>query len=283
MLHLTTRGHAAWGFHFRFESDDPLLVDVVERCYRDLPVAVDAEQVMRASRGSGDGFRVTIESSGSAVEECGEGRQRSSVLELLCWEVNRRALQSMAQRTVLHAAVVAGLGGAVALCGPSHSGKSTLAAAAATRGWRHLSDDMGLVDVDALTIAPYARPMMLRPGGRALLGTAVAPPAEHLQFFSDDWFVPASELGASVGDDPVQLVAIGFLGWQPQASLTPLTRAETLHDLTLHCGTLAARGAPGFEELHRVAAAVPGFRVGLGGTDEVLDLLTPIVRPTVAR
>jgi hypothetical protein len=281
VLHLTSRGHAAFGFRFRFESDDPLLAEVVARCYRDLPVAGDAPHVLRAARGAGEGFRVTIESVDGTVEECGDGRQRSSVLELICWEVNRRAMASMAQRTVLHAAVVAGPAGAIALCGPSHSGKSTLAAAAAVRGWRHLSDDMGLIDVDALTIAPYARPLMLRPGGRQLIGPAVAPPVEHLQFFSDDWFVPASELGATVGDDPVPLVAIGFLGWDTQAALTPITRAETLHDLTLHCGTLAPRGADGFDELHRVAASVPGFRVGLGATSDVLDLLAPLLRITV--
>jgi len=283
VLHLTTRGYAAWGFRFRFQSDDPLLVEVVSRCYRDLPAADDAAHVLRAVRGTTDGFRVTIESAAGGVEECGDGRQRSSVLELLCWEVNWRALHSMAQRTVLHAAVIGGAAGAVALCGPSHSGKSTLAAAAAALGWRHLSDDMGLIDADTLSIAPYARPMMLRPGGRRHLGDAVAPPAEHLQFFSDDWFVPASELGAVVGDDAVALVAVGFLGWQPEASLTPITRAETLHDLTLHCGTLATRGEPGFAELHRVAAGVPGFRVGLGVATDVLDLLEPLVRPTSAR
>jgi hypothetical protein len=283
LLHLTTRGFAAWGFRFRFESDDPLLAEVVARLYRDLPVADDAHRVMRAVRGATDGFRVTIESDDGRVEECGQGRRRSSVLELLFWEVNRRALQSMAQRTVLHAAVIGGAAGAIALCGPSHSGKSTLAAAAALRGWRHLSDDMGLVDADALTITPYARPMMLRPGGREHLGDAVAPPAEHLQFFSDDWFVPASELGAVVTDAAVPLVAVGFLGWQQEASLTPITRAETLHDLTRHCGTLAARGEPGFGELHLIAAAVPGFRVGLGAADDVLDLLAPLVHPSTAR
>ena len=279
---MSTRGHAAWGFCFRFESDDPLLTEVVGRLYRDLPAADEVTHVMRAVSGSiVGGFRVTIETVGGTVDECGEGRQRSSVLELIFWEVNRRALASMAQRTVLHAAVMAGAGGAIALCGASHSGKSTLAAAAALRGWRHLSDDMGLVDVDAVTIAPYSRPLMLRPGGREVLGPVVVPPSEHLQFFGDDWFVPASELGATVGDDAVPLVAIGFLDWQPQAAVAPISRAEALHDLSLHCGTLAARGAAGFDELHRLARSVPGFRVGLGATNDVLDLLDPLLRTTV--
>lgn len=280
---MSTRGVAAWGFGFRFESDDQLLADVVARCYRDLPECADAPHVLRAARAPhGVGFRVTVESADGSVEECGDGRARDAVLELLHWEINRRALRSVADRTVLHAVVIGGPAGAVALCGRSHSGKSTLAAAAAGRGWRHLSDDMGLIDTQQITVAPYARPIMLRPGGRALLGAAVDPPAAHRQFFGEEWFLPASDLGAVVGPEPVPLVGVGFLGWEPAASLSPIGRAETLHDLTLHCATVAARGAAGFRELARVAASVPGFRVGLGTTADALDLLEPLIRAGAA-
>ena len=282
MLHLTTRGHAAWGFHFRFESDDPLLVEVVQRCYRDLPVAEDDCVVLRAVRSTDDGDRysVTIETPDGAVEECGDGRVRGAVMELLCWEVNRRALWSAADEVVLHAAVLAGEAGAIALCGASHSGKSTLAVAAAQRGWQHLSDDMGLIDTDAMTVAPYARPIMVRPGGRAHLGSVPPPPSGHLQFFPDEWFVPASELGAIVDTAAVPLIAIGFLEWQPTAALQSLSQAQTLHDLTLHSATVARQGAAGFARLERIARAVPGFRVGLGAAGDVLDLLAGHTRPT---
>jgi len=278
VLPLAVRGFAAWGFRFRFESDDPLLVEVIDRCYRDLPtVHDDTAHVLRAVRaGQGGGFRVTIESPDGSVEECGTGRPRSAVLELLCWEVNRRAMATVTTQPVLHAAVVAGPRGAVALCGRSHSGKSTLSAAAAGRGWTHLSDDMGLVDVDAMTVEPYARPIMLRPGGRQHLGTA-PPPTEHLQFFPEEWFVPASELGAAVCSEPQLLVGIGFLEWHDNALLHPLSRAETLHDLTVHCASLAMQGSAGFAQLERIARSVPGYRVGLGAAVEVLDLLAPLV------
>jgi hypothetical protein len=278
VLHVTSRGFAAWGFSFRFESNDALLVEVVERCYRDLPPAVAGAHVMRAVRqGDEEGFRVTIESPESDVEECGAGRPRSSVLELLCWEVNRRARQSAAQDVVLHAAVFGGPLGAVALCGSSQSGKSTLAAAAAMRGWRHLSDDLGLISLDDMTIAPYARPIMVRPGGREHLGAIASPPAQHLEFFPNDWFVPASELGAVIDHRPVPLVAVGFLTWADSAALDAMSRAHTLHDLTLHSATVAAQGAKGFANLTRVATEVPGYRVGLGAASEVLDLLAPLV------
>jgi len=278
VLHVTSRGFAAWVFKFRFESNDALLVDVVERCYRDLPEASRPVHMMRAVRPEGeDGFSVTIESPDGSVEECGAGRGRSSVLELICWEVNRRARQSAANQVVLHAAVFGGPLGAVAMCGSSQSGKSTLATAAALRGWRHLSDDLGLVNLDDMSVTPYARPIMVRPGGRSHLQTVPPPPAEHLEFFPDDWFVPASELGAVIDHQPLPLVAIGFLSWADAATLVPLSRAQTLHDLVLHSATLAAQGAAGFAELTRVAEAVPGYRVGLGSAGDVLDLVAPLV------
>ena len=275
---MTSRGYAAWGFNFTFRSNDALLVDVVERCYRDLPAPSGPAQIMRAVRVDGTaGFSVTIESLDGSVEDCGAGRPRASVLELICWEVNRRARQSAANRVVLHAAVVGGPLGAVALCGGSQSGKSTLATAAAMRGWRHLSDDLGMVDLDNMTITPYARPIMVRSGGRSHLQTVPPPPAGHLEFFPDDWFMPASELGAVIGHRPLPLVAIGFLTWADVATLAPLSRAQTLHDLVLHSATLAAQGAAGFADLTRVAEEVPGYRVGLGSANDVLDLLAPLV------
>jgi hypothetical protein len=282
VLRLSTRGHAAWGFGFRVESDDALLVDVVARCYRDLPEANDDVWVLRAERmASGDRYVVMLHSPEGTSEELGAGRARNAVLELICWEVNGRALRSAADQVVLHAAVVSGPAGAIALCGASHRGKSTLAAAAARRGWRHLSDDMGLVVVDSMTVAPYARPIMLRSGGRDHLATVPEPPGEHLQFFPDEWFVPASELGASVGDDAVPLVAVGFLEWSDAATLDPLGQAQTLHDLTLHSATVARQGAAGFARLEQIARSVPGYRVGLGAADDVLDLVAPLLRPTV--
>jgi hypothetical protein len=138
---------------------------------------------------------------------------------------------------------------------------------------------MGLLDVAGprVMVTPYARPIMLRPGGRDHLGNLLAPPAEHMEFVADEWFVPASELGATVSSDPQPLVAVGFLEWRDGACLEPLSRARTLHDLLLHSATLAMQGAEGFAQLERVATSVPGHRVGLGTVDDVLELLAPLV------
>ena len=279
MLHLSS-ARAAWGFGFEFETDDEALAHVMTRAYSDLPAADWSVTRLSARRTEADGhvgYVVTVRHPDGRVEPCGEGRGPAKVLELLCWEINRRARLSAAERTVLHAAVVGGPLGAVVLCGESHSGKSTLAAAAAQRGWRHLSDDLALIDVPTLTVAPYARPVMLRAGGRAHLERQIVVPAEQAAFFGEEWFVPASQLGATIVHEPQPLVAVCMLQWGDQAALQPLGRAELLHGMLTHSATIAARGEAGFDELVQLAHHVPGHRLVLGGAHEALGLIAPLV------
>ena len=209
MLHLTARAVTAWGFAFRFQSDHHALVDLVEYCYRDLPDApgpAAAITVRKTGRG-GHGLAMTVQHPDGTIEPCGEGRTLEEMPELLWWEVNRRARASAADRVVLHAATIADDRGAWLLCAGSQVGKSTLAAANALRHGRHLSDDMALLADDTATVLPYARPLMLRPGGREVLvaagrpdGAVVLPPgdAPRLAVHGDEWFLPASALGATV-------------------------------------------------------------------------------------
>lgn len=272
-----SRTFAAWQFPFRFRTNDESLMRLVEWCFGDLPPADGPPFALSVERRPDDRYDLTLVHPDGTEEPCGAGRRGPALVELLCWEVNRRARATAAEGTVVHAAVLAGANGAVALCGESRSGKSTLTAAAARRGWRHLSDDLGLIDVQALTVAPYARPVMLREGGRRLLGVAPELPEGVERFFADDWFLPASALGAVAVHEPQPLVAIGLLSWGEPAAVEPLSRARTLHGLTLHSATLAHRGAAGFDDLVGLAEAVPGVQVSLGSADEVLDLLAPLV------
>lgn len=276
MLRLS-RTFAAQQFCFQFRSDDSTLARLVEWCYRDLPEGDAPSAVFSATRAAPDRYDLALHQPDGSVASCGAGRDGAGLLELVAWEVNGRARATRADGTVVHAAVFAGARGAVAVCGDSGAGKSTLAAAAARRGWWHLSDDLAFVDVDALTVTPYARPVMLRAGGRRLLGIHPDLPEGTERFYGDDWFVPASALGAAISHEPRPLVAVALLTWGEQAAIEPLSRAHTLHGLTVHSATLAQRGRAGFDDLVRVAEVVPGHTLALGGPDDVLDLLGPLV------
>ena len=165
----------------------------------------------------------------------------------------------------------------MSLCGQSHSGKSTIAAAAAQLGWRHLSDDLGPIDADTLCVHPYARPVMLRAGGRKYLDNLPILPHDYRQFFGDDWFIAASELGATAVLEPVPLVAVVFLEWGDVAALESISKAATLHKLVLNSTTLAHVGEPVFRGLERVAAHIPGYHLRFGHVSEAIELIRPLV------
>lgn len=76
----------------------------------------------------------------------------------LNWCIAMRAHQFL----MLHAAVVERGGRALILPALPGSGKSTLCAALALRGWRLLSDEFGLYDLDARRLIPLPRPVPLK-------------------------------------------------------------------------------------------------------------------------
>lgn len=76
----------------------------------------------------------------------------------LNWVVATRGLSHL----ILHAGVIARDGRAVIIPGLSGQGKSTLAAGLSRRGWRYLSDEFALVDLENQTVHPYPRPASLK-------------------------------------------------------------------------------------------------------------------------
>lgn len=62
----------------------------------------------------------------------------------------------------IHSAVLEKNGKALILPAPPGSGKSTLCAALISRGWRLLSDEMALLDMDNGHIVPFPRPVSLK-------------------------------------------------------------------------------------------------------------------------
>jgi HprK-related kinase A len=78
------------------------------------------------------------------------------------WALNWSIASSANHYLVLHAAVLEHGGRALIMPGPPGSGKSTLCAALTGRGWRLLSDELTLVDMDRREIVPVPRPISLK-------------------------------------------------------------------------------------------------------------------------
>ena len=86
-------------------------------------------------------------------------KQAPAMLE---WAMNWLISSSANQFLIIHAAVLEKNGKAIIITAPSGSGKSTLCSYLAAKGWRLLSDELTLVDLDSGNIIPIARPFNLK-------------------------------------------------------------------------------------------------------------------------
>jgi HprK-related kinase A len=81
---------------------------------------------------------------------------------LLEWGLNWCISTQFHRYLVIHGAVLERNGRALILPAPPGSGKSTLCAALALRGWRLLSDELTLIDPETMEIVPMCRPISLK-------------------------------------------------------------------------------------------------------------------------
>ena len=87
---------------------------------------------------------------------------RDQAAAFLEWGLNWCIANHVHDLMVIHAAVLAKGDRAVILPAPSGGGKSTLAAALAFSGWRLLSDELTLLDLETLDVVALARPINLK-------------------------------------------------------------------------------------------------------------------------
>ena len=85
--------------------------------------------------------------------------QAQAILE---WGLNWCVSMHIHRYLVIHAAVIAKDGHAAVFPAPPGSGKSTLCAALVCRGWRLLSDELCLIDLERGELVPMPRPVSLK-------------------------------------------------------------------------------------------------------------------------
>lgn len=81
---------------------------------------------------------------------------------MLEWGLNWCVAAHAHQYLIVHAAVVERNGRAFIFPAPPGSGKSTLCAALVNRGWRLMSDELGLIDIESRQVSGMARAVNLK-------------------------------------------------------------------------------------------------------------------------
>jgi len=192
----------------------------------------------------------------------------------LNWCVSGRAHRYL----IVHAAVLEREGRAVILPAPPGSGKSTLTAALAGKGgWRLLSDELTMIDMESGLVVPNPRPISLKNASidiiRSYVPDAVlsTPVRDTLKGTVAHMRAPGQAVQRAA--DTAVPAWIVFPHYQAGAATTleALPRAATFMELAGNSFNYSVLGAAGFATLGRVIDSAAGFRFRYSALDEALD------------
>jgi hypothetical protein len=154
---------------------------------------------------------------------------------------------------LLHAAVLERAGRAVILPGDPGAGKSTLTAALMLRGWRLLSDELTIVDLDDGSLLPLARPVSLKERSIDVI-RAFEPGAVFGEVAVDTHKGSVSHLRPTATSvarmhERARAAHIVFPRWREgaPAALRPHPKAEAFMHLAGHAFNYSLLGRQGFD------------------------------------
>jgi len=204
---------------------------------------------------------------------------------LLEWGLNWCISAHCHQFLIIHAAVVERGGHALIMPAPPGSGKSTLCAALVARGWRLLSDELALIDVETRRITPVPRPISLKNASIRIIGQfwrdAAMSPVVHdtLKGSVAHARPPAASVKAAEQTAmPGWIVLPTFRAAEPM-SLTLLAKSTAFMRLVESAFNYSVLGRRGFDILADVVAASEcrEFRYG-GQLDEAVVAFDALAR-----
>lgn len=201
---------------------------------------------------------------------------------MLEWGMNWCIANHAHQWLILHAAVIAKQDRAVIMPAPPGSGKSTLCAGLVGNGWRLLSDELAIIDMESGKIVPMPRPVGLKNQSieiiRSFLPDAVIGPVCH-----DTRKGTVAHMAASRQDSQNREKAIPRWIVFPQyvaeseAVLTPHPKAHAMVELANNAFNYNIAGLAGFKRLAQIVDDSEAFNFRYSRLEDavrVFDQLT---------
>lgn len=267
-------------FTSRIQTDIPQLVETISLLYGDYPLAdqdgyADFQVSLRRSGGMRRWLhpQVRFEQDGATPFLPLPKAQAHPMFEwVMNWCVSSKAHAYL----IIHAAVLARQDCAIILPAPPGSGKSTLCAALASRGWRLLSDEMTLVRPADLALVPNPRPISLKNASidvirsfapHEVFGPAVPNTAKgtiaHMR-------APMDSIAAA--HQAARATHIVFPRFEAGArtQLEALPKARMFTGLADNSFNYPVLGAAGFDALGRLVDACDGFSFHYSELDEAM-------------
>lgn len=195
---------------------------------------------------------------------------------MLEWGLNWCVANRAHRYLMIHAAVLERGGRAVILPAPPGSGKSTLCAALAHRGWRLLSDELTLIRPQDGLIVPLPRPISLKNASidviRDYLGTTEfsTPVGNTIKGTVAHLRAPADAVARAA--ECARPAWVVFPRYQAGAAsaLEPMAPAVTHMEMAKNAFNYSLLGVRGFDMLADLVSSVRGYRYTYSALDDAI-------------
>ena len=166
---------------------------------------------------------------------------------------------------IIHAAVLAKDNKAIVCPAPPGSGKSTLTAFFAYSGWRLLSDELAIIELDTLTVRPFVRPICLKNASIDLVSRWF-PDVSRTPSVDDTTKGTVAHFKAPVASieakqTPAEICAVIYPQYTPnvEATLDKLSMAVNFEHLVNNSFNHNVLGERGFSSLVNIVEQCPAF------------------------
>lgn len=255
------------GFHAHLDLVYPYHEPITTPCFADVRVAL-----LPGSRFRPRGRQVTLWAD---AQRPFEPYPHDCALPLFEWGSNYLLSQRLNAYLLLHAGVVARNDRALILPANAGAGKTTLTCALHLAGWRFLSDEFGVIDMDTVELLPMVRPAPLKNrsisviGGRP--GAVLGPLFPKTRKGDVAHFVPDRE-SFCTRYQRAHPALIVFPRFQAGAALrcVPVPRAQAAMRVGLNSFNYQALGPLGFEAVVALARRTVAYELIYGVLDDAI-------------
>ncbi len=190
---------------------------------------------------------------------------------------------------LFHAGVVERDGIGVVIPAISGSGKSTLSAGLAYDGWRFLSDEFGMLDVDTGLLYPYPRPVSLKNESIAVMKDWVGDPEPFSREYEGTPKGTICYLRPPVPSlenmhKPVRPRVVIHPVFNPNAkpSITPLTKTMAFFRLVRSSANYGDIGEAAFHALTKVAEETISCEITYSSLEEAIALVNQFIDENIS-
>lgn len=268
-------------------SSVSLIVDGIARLYCDYPIATDGyadfHLTLRRPRSLRRWFRPQVCADFDGVSHF-LPMPLAHAFPMFEWMMNW-CISSRAHRyLIIHAAVLERNGHAVIMPAPPGSGKSTLCAILVDAGWRLLSDELALVDLETGMLSPAPRPISLKNQSievvRQRVPAAIMSPPVHdtIKGTVAHWKAPADSVARA--GEPALPAWVIYPRYEAGAALAleRLPKARSMIALAENAFNDSLLGAAGFEALGALIERCDSYRFTYSVIDEAVAAFEQLLR-----